>query len=289
MMKTFKSLGLSAILVIIIAITPILSPLALDAQILPVDNQRHITDSLRRDFDNGPYFGLYRDNFFLVGTTLGKKPTAYNSDVKFQISIAQRLTRSTLPWHTYLYLFYTQRVFWDVFRRSMPMHDFIFNPGIGLTKPLFSKDRYIGKASLIVEHESNGRDGLESRSWNRVSLSACVQIDDWIMVHAKAWIPIVDGENNRDILKYTGLYQNGVVITTPNNKFAWELMLTKRKGWNLSFNTTVGFQWRMWNNANQYFYLQYYNGYGENLLDYNQFHSMIRFGLVIKPRFFSEF
>lgn len=284
-----KKNNISNIALSLILSIAFLSCIRTQAQIIPVDNQKQITDSLRKEFDNGPYFSLYRDNFFLVGTTLGKKPTAYNSDVKFQISIAQKLTRSTLPWNTYLYLFYTQRVFWDVFRRSMPMHDFIFNPGIGLTKPLFSKDRFIGKASLVIEHESNGRDGVESRSWNRISLSASVQIDEWIMVHGKAWIPIVDGENNRDILNYTGLYQNGVEISTPNKKFAWDIMFTKRKGWNFNFNTTIGFQWRMWNKANQYFYIQYYNGYGENLLDYNIFKSMIRIGLVIKPRFFSEF
>lgn len=260
-----------------------------DAQILPVRNQKALTDSLREDFDKRPYFSLYRDNYFLVGTSLGHKPTADNSDVKFQISIAQRLTKSTLPFHTNLFLMYTQQVFWDVFKRSMPMHDFTFNPGIGLSKPLFSKDRYIGKASLLIEHMSNGRDSTLSRSWNRITLSASVMIDRWLMVHGKIWIPIVDGENNRDILNYTGLWQSGVVVSTPNKRFFWGVTLTKRKGWNLNFNTTVDFSWLMWKKANQYFIIQYYNGYGENLLDYNKFKSMIRVGIVIKPKFFSDF
>ena len=38
---------------------------------------------------------------------------------------------------------------------------------------------------------------------------------------------------------------------------------------------------------NQYFFLQYYNGFGENLLEYNKFKSMIRIGFVIKPSDFS--
>lgn len=258
------------------------------AQIIPVENQRNFTDSLRKEFDRGPYFTLYKDNYFAVGTTPFRKPTAENSDVKFQISISQRLTKSVLPWHTYLFLMYTQRVVWDVFKNSMPMHDFVFNPGIGLSKPLFSKDRFIGKATLLIEHESNGRDGEESRSWNRISLGASIMIDNWITVHGKVWIPIVDGENNRDILKYAGLWSNGVTINTPNKKFFFGVTLTKRAGWNLNFNTQVEFGWRMWNKANQYFYVQYYNGYAENLLDYNRFESMLRIGLVIKPKFFSE-
>jgi phospholipase A1 len=269
----------------------ILSLISYDAvaQIVPVEHQKSYTDSLRKEFDKGPYFTLYKDNYFLVGSTLGKKPTSDNSDVKFQISISQRLTKSTLPWNTYIFLMYTQKVFWDVFKRSMPMHDLSFNPGLGISKPLFNKDRYVGKATLLVEHESNGRDEEQSRSWNRISLGASIIIDDWIMVHGKAWIPIVDGENNRDILRYTGLWQNGVVLSTPNKQFIWGVTLTKRKGKIFNFNTTVDFSWRMWNKANQYFYIQYYNGYGESLLDYNKFQSMIRIGLVIKPRFFSDF
>ena len=248
-----------------------------------------LTDSLRREFDSRPYFSLFKDNYFLVGTTPFRKPTSSNSDVKFQISIQQRLTKSVLPLNTYLFLMYTQRVAWDVFKRSMPMHDFSFNPGIGLTKPLFSKDRFVGKMTLLIEHESNGRDSTNSRSWNRISLGTNIIIDTWLMVYGKIWIPIVDGENNRDILNYTGLWQSGVQITTPNRKFFWGINFTKRKGWNLNFNTQIDFGWRMWNNANQYFYIQYYNGYGETLLDYNKFRSMIRVGIVIRPKFFSDF
>ena len=109
------------------------------------------------------------------------------------------------------------------------------------------------------------------------------------MVHAKIWIPIVDGMNNRDILKYCGIFQGGTVISTPDRKFIWSLMLTKRKGWNFNFNTTAEFSWRIWKKSNQYFFVQFYNGYGENLLDYNKFHRRLRVGMVIKPQFFSEF
>lgn len=248
-----------------------------------------ITDSLRRDFDHGPYFTLYKDNYFLVGCPTNHKPNKSNSDVKFQISISQKLTRSTLPWNTYLFLMYTQKVFWNVFERSMPMRDFIFNPGIGITKPLFSKDRFIGKVSLILEHESNGRDSTFSRSWNRVSLSASIAIDECLMVHGKVWIPIVDGENNRDILRYAGIWQNGVTVTTLDKKWSWDLTMVKRKGWNLNFNTILGVCWRPWKSANQYLYLQWYNGYGEDQINYNKYTSMVRLGICIKPRLFSDY
>lgn len=259
------------------------------AQIISTDNQKSYTDSLRKEFDKGPYFSLFKDNYFTVGTSIGSKPTRENSDVKFQISISQRLTKSTLPFGTYLFLAYTQKCFWNVFEKSMPMRDLNFNPGIGLSKPLFSKDRYIGKVTLMVEHESNGKDSINSRSWNKISLGANIFIDRNIMVHGKIWFPIVDGGNNRDILNYCGLWQSGIAITTNNQRFGWALTLVKRRGWNLKHNVIFEFNWKFSKKSNQYFFLQYYNGYGENLLDYNQHHSRLRLGMVIKPKFFSEF
>ena len=239
--------------------------------------------------DFGPYFGLYKDNYFVVGTTVPGIPSKNNSDVKFQISLAIRLTDMILPWHSFLFLTYTQKTFWNVFQESMPMGDINFNPGIGWSKPFFNHNRYVGKMTLMLEHESNGRDGINSRSWNRVSLSGSVLIDEWLMVHAKFWIPIIDGENNRDILKYNGIYQSGVVLTTPDKKFSFGLTWVKRYGFNLNFNTIAEFSWRVHKKSNLNLFAQYYNGYGEDLLHYNQFRSMLRIGLVFKPKFFSEF
>lgn len=259
------------------------------SQIIPVEDQKDFVDSLKHELEYGPYFGLYKDNYFTVGTTPFHKPTSTNSDVKFQISLAIRLTDAVLPWKSFIFLMYTQKTFWNVFQESLPMRDLNFNPGFGWSKPFFSKDRYMGKLTLLFEHESNGRDGDDSRSWNRISLYGSTIIDEWLMVHAKFWIPFVDGGNNKDILKYSGIYQHGVVVTTPNKKFSFGITMVKRKGWNLNFNTILEASWKVHEKSNLNLFAQYYNGYGENLIDYNQFHSRLRVGIVFKPSFFSEF
>jgi phospholipase A1 len=244
---------------------------------------------MRRDFDNQPYFGLYKDNYFIFGPSVGSRPTNENTNIKFQISIAQRLTKSVLPWHSYLYLFYSQKCFWNVLENSMPMTDLNFNPGIGLAKQLFVKNRFIGKLYFLLEHESNGRDGDESRSWNKISLGANLLVDPHLMVHGKVWIPIVDGGNNRDILDYSGIYQMGMQFFSTNKRFNGAVTLVKRRGWNLNYNTIVELSYRLWRRDNQFLFLQYYNGYGEGLLEYNKFHSQLRLGIVIKPKLFSDF
>lgn len=280
---------LLALSVSILILAVAISPRAHAQIVTPPDKPAINADSLRRDFDNQPYFGIYKDNYFIFGTAVGQRPTKENSNVKFQISVAQRLTRSTLPWGTYLYLFYTQKVFWNVLENSMPMTDLNFNPGIGLAKPLFVKNRFIGKLFFLIEHESNGKDGDASRSWNKVSLGANIMVDPNLVVHGKVWIPIVDGMNNKDILDYSGIYQVGLQLFSNNRRFGGSCVLVKRRGWRLSYNTTLELFWRVWKRDNQFLFLQYYNGYGEGLLDYNRYHSQLRIGLVIKPRLFSDY
>ena len=260
---------------------------AVAAQILVTGGEPMLEDSVKRDFSNQPYFGIYKDNYFIFGPSVGSKPTKENTNIKFQISVSQRLTKSTLPWGTYLYLFYTQKCFWNVLENSMPMTDLNFNPGIGLTKPLFVKNRYIGKLTFMIEHESNGRDSIESRSWTRVALAANVFVTKNLMVHGKIWAPIVDGENNKDIVDYCGFFQFGAQVVSDNRRFSGGIILVPRK--HFSSNVIIDLSYRIFKGENQYLFLQFYNGYGEGLLEYNRYHSQVRVGLLIKPKLFSDF
>lgn len=274
------------LLLVVVALT---TGIGASAQILVTGGADPLdADSVRRDFSNQPYFGLYKDNYFIFGPSVGPKATKSNTNVKFQISIAQRLTRATLPWGTYLYLFYTQKCFWNVLENSLPMTDLNFNPGIGITKPLFVKNRYIGKLTFLIEHESNGRDSIQSRSWNRVALSANVFVTKNLMVHGKIWAPIVDGQNNKDIVKYCGFFQTGFQVLSDDKRFAGGVTIVPRHRFG-SMNTIVDVSYRIFKRDNQFLFLQFYNGYGEGLLEYNKFHSQIRIGLLIKPRLFSDY
>ena len=271
------------VLLLVAAIFP--SP----AQILVTGGGTMLEDSIKQDFSNQPYFGLYKDNYFIFGPPVGIKPTNENTNIKFQISISQRLTRASLPWGTYLYLFYTQKCFWNVLENSMPMTDLNFNPGVGLTKPLFAKNRYIGKLTFMIEHESNGRDSIQSRSWNRVAFAANIFVTKNFMVHGKIWAPIVDGMNNKDIVDYCGFFNFGCQVISDNRRFCAGLTVVKRKGWNLNANTILDLSYRIFKDDNQYLFLQLYNGYGEGLLNYNKYQSNLRIGLLIKPKLFSDY
>ena len=249
-------------------------------------SERYNADSVRAELDKRPYFTLFKDNYFVGGIPLGTKPTGANSDVKFQLSISQRLTKSRLPFDTYLFIQYTQKAFWNVFQDSLPMRDLNFNPGIGLGHLIVHKNKYIGKAYLMLEHESNGKDSINSRSWNKVSFFGSVILNKNWELQAKTWIPIIDSDNNRDILKYNGIFQIGLNYRTDNQRLQCGAIFTQRKAW-FGFNTQIEVSYKFNERENQYLFVQFYNGYGENLLEYNKYKNMIRVGFVIKPKDFS--
>lgn len=271
---------ISAILTLSFAIMSI-------AQVLPTKpEESYNTDSVRAVLDKAPYFSLFKDNYFVGGLPIGNKPTSRNSDVKFQLSISQRLTKSKLPFDTYLFLQYTQKAFWNVFQESLPMRDLNFNPGIGLGHLIIHKNKYIGKGYIMVEHESNGKDSIYSRSWNKITVAAALLLNKNWEIQFKGWVPIIDGGENKDILKYNGIFQIAANYRTNNKRLNCGVILTQRKAW-FGYNTQLELSYKFNNNENQYLFVQYYNGYGENLLEYNKYKSMLRIGFVIKPQDFS--
>ena len=246
-------------------------------------------DSIVNDFDSRPAFGIYKDTYFVGGTALNTKPTEFNSDVKFQISFRHRLTKSILPLHSHLFLQYSQKAIWNVFEESLPFHDLNFNPGIGLQNLVVYNGKLVGNGTIMLEHESNGRDGEASRSWNKVTFAYAAVIDPRLEVYFKTWIPIIDGQQNKDILKYCGIFQTGTQFISANRRWVADVTFVKRQGWNLNFNTILNVGFRFSKKDNQYLMLHFYDGYGENLLDYNKYHCRLRIGLLIRPNFFSDF
>jgi phospholipase A1 len=244
---------------------------------------RYNADSVRAVIESGPYFTLYKDNYFIGGIPVDKKITAINSNIKFQLSISQKLTRSHLPFDTYLFIQFTQKTIWNVLQESLPMLDLNFNPGIGIGHLIIYKNRYVGKSYLMLEHESNGKDAEKSRSWNKVTFGATYYLTKNFELQGKIWIPIIDGQNNKDILKYNGLAQTAVCYQTDDQRLKACLLMTYRKKWG-GINTQWEFSYKFNEKENQYLFLQYYNGYGEYLLDYNKFKNIVRIGFVIKPQ-----
>jgi phospholipase A1 len=250
-------------------------------------SQFNISDEeIKRALDAMPSFGVFRDTYFVTGIPLDEKTTRESADAMFQVSIRQRLTKSYLPFNTFLYATYTQKALWDIYSESSPFRDINFNPGIGLGRYIIYDNKLAGAVFMQLEHESNGKEELESRSWNYISFSGKYFLNPRFSAICKLWIPYVDGENNQDLLDYKGLGALAFNFLTGNNKWWIAAELNPRKGFG-NVNTTVTAAYRVSKSGNQYLYARFYNGKGESLLNYSEYSMSIRIGVCVKPDFFS--
>lgn len=231
-----------------------------------------------------PAFSVYKDTYFITGIPTNQKINSSTADAKFQISFRQLLTRSVLPFKTFLFLTYTQKSFWNIYEESSPFSDNNYNPGLGIGRYFLRNNHLIGNLFFQVAHESNGRSGEDSRSWNYAKLAGKYFYNSNISLAAEIWIPYVDGGENKNLIDYKGLGQITVNYLTTNNLLWVSCSINPRRNiGNANITLTLGY--KLSTRANQYLYAQFDNGYAESLLKYNKFQSYFRVGICIKPDF----
>ncbi|MEO2128184.1 MAG: phospholipase A [Christiangramia sp.] len=246
-------------------------------------------NSMRENFKDSvrklPYFSIHEDNYFITGVPLNQKINSGSADVKYQVSFKQIITRDQLPFDTYLFLTYTQKAFWNIYEDSFPFKDINFNPSLTLGKPIFDqRERLKGLAGISIEHESNGRDSIFSRSWNRLTVSYVTKLSTRTTAKFEFWAPFSYSNENSKILEYNGLGEINLEHGWKPDKLYFTLRL--RKGLNLDAKGSI--RSRFYYNpikknlSNQYIMLEWYVGQSEGLLNYTESKSMIRLGYVIK-------
>lgn len=253
-------------------------------------HEQQTEDSLMQVLGTIPAFTIYKDNYIITGTSFqGGKVTKYNSDVKFQISLRHRLYRKLLPYQIYVFLTYTQKSFWDIYRKSAPFAENNYNPSIGFGRNFIRNKRIEGIGWVQFEHESNGRDSIQSRSWNRLTFTGIYLLNPRFNIQAKAWIAMMVSEKNKHLTRYAGIGHLAATYRDNDRRLGCSVLMIKRGGWNFNANWRIDVAYRLFKEDNQYLYLQFYNGYGENMIHYSHFYRYLRIGFVIKPNSVSIF
>lgn len=239
-------------------------------------------EEVEEHLNETPSFSNYKDIYFIGGVPLNMDINKASADVKYQISFKQMLFNKTFFWDTYLYFTYTQKSFWQIFEESSPFEEINFNPSFGLGKAFYKNNQLKGIGTLAFNHNSNGRDGEESRSWNSINLSYATLLDEKTIIKAEAWVPFMYKEGNPDILDYLGLFKINIDREFIPNKLSSELQFQKGLTWGWEGALRLRVYYNLFDATNQYLMMEWYMGYGENLLDYDQFRNMVRIGYVIK-------
>jgi outer membrane phospholipase A len=225
--------------------------------------------------------------YFVIGASSG-----WTS--RFQLSFKYRLFDTGAgfgreqPWLTGFYFAYTQNSIWDLSSESKPFRDTNYRPSL-FWRWLRTDDRtWIDGVRVGVEHESNGGEGTASRSLNIAFVRP-----EWRWKTAsfgsfeftpKAYAYLSKGENP-DIERYRGYVDWRARWDSGDDWIVTTLarLGTARKG---SVQVDVARRGRdlKIGPIGGYFYAQYFNGYGESLLDYDvRRTAQLRFGFAIVP------
>ncbi|WZB68719.1 phospholipase A [Achromobacter xylosoxidans] len=230
----------------------------------------------------------YKPVYFDIGTR-------GQTTARFQISAKYRLFSPSgnrpATWGENFYLGYTQTSLWDLQGDSMPFIDTTFNPSLfWLSDNMWQSESQSWRLGLNtgVEHNSNGKAGDDSRSVNDAYIQPQFnyRFDGGSTLtfapKVKAYFGVAS--ENSDYADYAGrvdwnlrwAQDNGAVVSA-----------MYRQGDQRRRTTQLDFAWplqRTWLNMNGYLHLQYFNGYGETLLGYNQRNeSQFRIGLSLVP------
>lgn len=252
---------------------------------MKMDSQR-VNDSLLTKFEQGPAVTLFKDNYFITGLCRIKKPLSDNCDVKFQVSFKLRLTKSILPFKTYLFFSYTQKSIWNIYAPSCPFEDNNYNPAFGLGKYVFKDGKLFSHFALMFEHESNGQGRSDSRSWNRLNFHCMFPLNNYLNLQIQCWIPFVKREKyNRDYLLYQGLASLSLYARTPKDRFQFSFTAVKCGNWNFKFNIVTEVAYKVPFLENTFLFAQFCSGYAEYMLRYKEPKNSLRFGICFKPSF----
>ena len=212
-------------------------------------------------------FSAYKPSYIAFG----------HPDEKIQFSLKAQVL-SAVP----LYMGYSQLMMWDFFKYSAPMRDVNYNPFFfyRLNHTLTSWTDFGG------EHESNGRDGPSTRSWNRVSIQHSWSNQN-LYWSIKAWYPFYFDNTNYDLPRYRGLWEFEVTAADFLGNYFERCDLSFRlyPGGKYYINPFQGGQELIfrtkskWRSFLPLFVVEFFHGYAENLLDFRNEHYGIRAGI----------
>lgn len=186
-----------------------------------------------------------------------------------------------------LYFGYTQTSLWDLDAPSAPFDDTSYKPRLFYSTPSAwtARSRAL---RLGVEtgfgHESNGRDGTASRSINVAYVRPSLvfgRADDWQLTFAPLLSDYLEKHENPDIDKYRGHVDWSASLGKADSA---QLAGTYRRGsdgWSVQLDLTYPLHSIALGNLNGYLHAQYFDGWGESLLRYDErFDPQYRLGLM---------
>jgi len=208
-------------------------------------------------------------------------------EIVMQLSIKYIVAEDVLTKLDRLEIAYTNKSFWQAYNSdiSRPFRETNHEPE--LIYSWLPKVNWLDRASISLNHQSNGQTSSLSRSWNRVEFSGAVAFSHgiwglttwWRIPEESSADPYDPSDNdNPDIEDYLGYGElhyirnygrHSIALMARNN-----LDFDDNRGafqMDVTFPLTQRLKW----------FVHYFNGYGESLIDYNRYQERIGVGIKL--------
>ena len=235
-------------------------------------------DSAPQDEQNGRNFGFlglkyYEPIYMLFTHDFSKKPDRKADELHFEFSFERPITYDALGLGEKISFAYAQNSWWQITQDSAPFRESNYRPELYVSAPVpFADELKIG-----AMHESNGKGGEESRSWNRLYAQSTWSANGF-SITPRAWYAFWLDRTNEDIADYMGYGDLRASYTFGKQRLSalWRNNLhfdgSNRGAIELNYSFPIF-------NSGFYGYLRYFNGYGESLADYKRSVNKIGIGL----------
>lgn len=244
-------------------------------------------------------FRTHKPNYFLpvsyngdpnetpMSPSLGPSPTTDLRDIeaKFQLSFKTKIIEGALRDRIDVWAAYTQQSNWQLYSPSAPFRETNYEPEVMAL--LHTDWNLLGLKLRFINfgfvHQSNGRGGAQSRSWNRLYAQFALERGGFAMM-VRPWYRVNENigrgvpDNNPDILTYYGHGDLTLFYRPEGSGHSYAAVI--RQNFN-SGKGSVQFDWRFPLYRNLKGYLQLFNGYGESLIDYNYRESVFGLGISL--------
>ena len=232
----------------------------------------------------------HKPNYFLVAAYNfeGWESDIENNDVEsqFQLSLKVPLAVGLFGDRMDLYGAYTNRSFWQMYNsdNSEPFRETNHEPELWAQ---FRNDWQIWGLTNSVNafgwvHQSNGRSGDFSRSWNRIYANFLFERGRWAFV-IKPWVWVSkdrDKSDSPDIDEYMGHGELRLAYGRKGHVFSAMMRNQLESGFDRGA-VELSWSFPVFNYPYLKGYVQYFYGYGESLIDYNNKVNRLGIGISV--------
>lgn len=205
-----------------------------------------------------------------------------DTEIKMQLSLKTRIVPNL--WRdSSVWVAYTQQSYWQLYadsEASAPFRETNHQPEVFWEVPVdFDLMGWKARSAILAfNHQSNGRAEPLSRSWNRVTGELVFEKGDFV-ASAKTWARVGDPDvdNNPNIEDFMGRVQLGLAYKRNDHTFS----LGVKNNLSSKNRSGVELNWTFPLIEKLDGFIQIYSGYGENLIDMENYNNRIGIGIAL--------